>query len=96
MKLKFVDDATVAQAAIRGRKTFNWIAVVEELYAHPNKWVEIEEKVQFPTNAYRLRDKFAGIEVVCSGGNLHAITHPEKKQWTVYMRFVEPVEQELF
>jgi hypothetical protein len=96
MKLKFVDDATVAQAALRGRKTFNWIAVVEELYAHPNKWIEVEETVAFPTNAYRIRDKFEGIEVVCSGGNLFAVSHPEKKNWTVYIRFVAPEDKELF
>ncbi|CAB4149283.1 hypothetical protein UFOVP536_70 [uncultured Caudovirales phage] len=97
MKLKFVDDEVVKQAATRGRKAYDWTSIVEQLYANPNKWVELDRQIGFPNAAYRAREKFAGIEIVCSGGNLLTMSDPNKKLWTVYMRFVEPVvEEELF
>jgi hypothetical protein len=33
-------------------------------------------------------EKFKNIEVRLTGGNNLAKTHPDKKQWTVFMKFV--------
>lgn len=94
MTFKFVDEQTVKQAATRGRKAYDWTSIIEQLYANPNQWVEIERKVGFSTVAYRLKEKYEGIETVCTGGNNLSMTHPDKKLWTVYMRFVPTTTQE--
>ena len=87
MKLKFVDDKVVEQARVRGRgNKFDWPTIIEQLYANPNKWVELPETVPYPSGAYYAK-KFEGIEVVCSGGNLLKPDNPDKKHWTVYIRF---------
>lgn len=98
MKLKFVGDEVVANAVRRGRGTkFNWAGIVEELYANPNKWVQLEKTVPYTSSAYYAK-KFAGIEVVCTGGNHLPPDDPKKREWTVFMRFVPdtPVDEELF
>lgn len=94
--LKFVDEQTVKQAATRGRNAYDWTSIIEELYAHPNQWAEIDRKIGFSTVAYRIKEKYEGIEVMCTGGNNLSMSNPEKKLWTIYMRFVPKPEEELF
>jgi hypothetical protein len=95
MKIKFVEDTVVAQG--RGRKAqHDFAAFIEELYKFPNQWAEFPEKVSFASSAYRISEQFKDIEVVCQGGNALAKDNPNKKLWTVYLRYVPsaPIETE--
>lgn len=87
MELKFVSDETAL--AVRGRKAaHNWAPLIEEIYKHPNRWVEAPWKLTSGTEAYRLRSRFKDIEVSIQGGNNLSKNSPDKKLWTVYIRFV--------
>ena len=97
MKIKFVDDAVIANAS-RGRKSsYPWAEFIEELYKHPNKWAEFPIQIGTATTAYRIEEQYANIKVLCTGGNQLSNSHPDKKLWTVYLKFEPPiVEEELF
>jgi len=71
---------------------------IEELYQHPGKWAEYPEQVSHSATMYRIKDRFADIELALRGGNNLAIDHPDKKLWTVYVRYMPAtpiVEEEL-
>jgi hypothetical protein len=94
MKIKFVEDTVVSQG--RGRKAkHDFAGFIEELYKFPNQWAEFPEKVSFASLGYRVAEQFKDIEVVCQGGNALAKNNPDKKLWTVYIRYV-PSEPEVF
>lgn len=85
MKLKFVNATEIGG---RGRKSiYAFDEFIEELYKFPNQWAEFPEQIGFASQAYRLSERFADIEIVCSGGNALAKTHPNKKNWTVYIKY---------
>jgi hypothetical protein len=89
MKLKFVSDKELAQATLRSRDMSpDWASFVEELYKHPNRWAEFPEKVNHSAQAYRITGMYKDIEVKITGGNSHRLDHPDKKQWTVFVRYV--------
>ena len=90
MELKFVEDKVV-QSITRGRTgTIAPIvtAFIEELYKHPNKWAEFPIQISHTSQMYRIQKRFKDIEVRGTGGNNKATNDPDKKDWTVYMRFV--------
>ena len=87
MKLKFVEDAIVLKGRGRPAK-HDFATFVEELYKFPNQWAEFPEKVNFASAGYRVGEQFKDIEVVCQGGNALAKNHPNKKLWTVYLKYV--------
>jgi hypothetical protein len=85
LKIKFVNEADIMG---RGRKSqYPFAEFIEELYKFPNQWAEFPEQVNFASQAYRVLEKYADIEVVCKGGNPLAKNHPDKKNWTVYIRY---------
>jgi hypothetical protein len=90
MELKFVEDSIVELLTTRGRRGQNlpWTEFIEELYKHPERWAEFPHKVNSSATAYVHIEKFQNIEVRLTGGNNLAKTHPDKKQWTVFMKFV--------
>jgi hypothetical protein len=89
MKLKFVSDKDIAMISLRGRDmSHKWTPFIEELYKHPNKWAEFPEKVNHSAQAYKVTQMFTDIEVKITGGNAHRVDHPDKKQWTVFVRYV--------
>jgi len=89
MKLKFVSDKDIAMISVRGRDmSHKWTPFIEELYKHPNKWAEFPEKVNHSAQAYKVTQMFTDIEVKITGGNAHRVDHPDKKQWTVFVRYV--------
>lgn len=97
LKLKFVEDSEVN--AGRGRRSsYDFASFIEELYKHPNKWAEFPEKIPSSNTAQRLKTQYKDIEVVTSGGNGLGLTNPDKKMWTVYIRYTpsEPVNEDLF
>jgi hypothetical protein len=89
MKLKFVSDKDIAMISLRGRDmSHKWTPFIEELYKHPNRWAEFPEKVNHSAQAYKVTQMFTDIEVKITGGNAHRVDHPDKKQWTVFVRYV--------
>lgn len=88
MKLKFVSDEEISKISVGKASMYNWAEFIEELYKYPNQWAEFPQKVPSPNSAYRLRDIYNDIEVKVSGGNWVAASHPDKKHWTVYIRYV--------
>jgi hypothetical protein len=90
MEIKFVEDNIVEMLTARGRRGQNlpWSEFIEELYKHPDRWAEFPYKVNASATAYVHIEKFKNIEVRLTGGNNLAKMHPDKKQWTVFMRFV--------
>jgi hypothetical protein len=95
MKLKFISDSDMARVAMRGRDmSHNWAPFIEELYKHPNRWAEFPEKVNHSAQAYKVTQMFVDIEVKITGGNSFRVDHPDKKQWTVFVRYVPDNESE--
>jgi hypothetical protein len=89
MKLKFLTDKQVAEASLRARDmSHNWAPFIEELYKHPNRWAEFPEKVNHSAQAYRVTELYKDIQVKITGGNGHRVDHPDKKQWTVFVKYV--------
>ena len=89
MKLKFLTDKQVAEASLRARDmSHNWAPFIEELYKHPNRWAEFPEKVNHSAQAYRVTELYKDIQVKITGGNSHRVDHPDKKQWTVFVKYV--------
>jgi hypothetical protein len=93
MKLKFITDNDLERLSLQGRRlSHNWVPFIEELYKHPNRWAEFPEKVNHSAQAYNVTQRYKDIEVKITGGNSHRIDHPDKKQWTVYVRYVPDKE----
>jgi hypothetical protein len=89
MKLKFLTDNEVMQATLRARDmSHKWAPFIEELYRHPNRWAEFPEKVNHSAQAYRVTELYKDIQVKITGGNSHRVDHPDKKQWTVFVKYV--------
>lgn len=89
MKLKFLTDKQVEEASLRARDmSHNWAPFIEELYKHPNRWAEFPEKVNHSAQAYRVTELYKDIQVKITGGNGHRVDHPDKKQWTVFVKYV--------
>jgi hypothetical protein len=93
MEIKFVTDETIAELTNRGRRGNNlpWAEFIEELYKHPNRWAEFPYKVNTSASAYAPASKFKDIEIRVSGGNNLRKNHKDKKQWTVFLRFVPEI-----
>ena len=95
MKLKFLTDSEIARVSLRGRDmSHNWAPFIEELYKHPNRWAEFPEKVNHSAQAYKVTQMYKDVEVKITGGNGHRVDHPDKKQWTVFVRYVPDNESE--
>jgi len=98
MKIKFVEDSVVRASDGRRQTMEKFTTFIEELYQHPGKWAEYPEQVSHSATMYRIKDRFADIELALRGGNNLAIDHPDKKLWTVYVRYMPAtpvVEEEL-
>lgn len=89
MKLRFVTDREIERVSLQGRQlSYNWVPFIEELYKHPHRWAEFPEKVNHSAQAYKVTQRYTDVEVKITGGNGHRLDHPDKKQWTVYVRYV--------
>lgn len=88
MKLKFIDNIDDVTSGAGRKPLYPWAEVVEELYKHPNRWVEFPEKISSSSSAYIAMKRYADIEVRTSGGNNHPKDHPDKLMWTVYLCYV--------
>lgn len=98
VKLKFVEDSIVKASDGRRQSLEKFVEFIEELYKHPGKWAEYPEPINHSATLYRIKDRFADIEVALRGGNNLATDHPDKKAWTAYIRYAPstvPVEEEL-
>lgn len=87
MKLKFVADEEIKRTYRRKSAAIDFTPFIEELYKHPNKWAEYPDKINNSTQAYRIRKQFNDIEVIITGGNNLAAGNPDKKLWTLYIRY---------
>lgn len=87
MKIKWVTDDEVKNIHVGRKRNHNITPFIEELYANPMKWAEFPEKVGTHSWGYRQMSIYNEIEVVQTGGNNLANNHPDKKAWTVYMRY---------
>jgi hypothetical protein len=98
MKLKFVADETVAALGLGRASRSKYSEIIEELYKHPNRWIEYPEKIGSATNAVHIRKRFKDIEARVTGGNNLKIDHPDKKMWTLYLRYTPTttIEEETF
>lgn len=98
MKLKFVTEEEINKLP-RGRGPAKpYAEFIEELYKHPNRWAEFPEKISSSSSIATIRKRFKDIDVKMSGGNQLPVDHPDKKNWTLYLRYTpsETVEEETF
>lgn len=93
MELKFVSDETVKEAVRASSVNFNWSHLIEELYKHPNKWVEVPVKFNSWQNTRFLMQKYKDVEAKAVGGNRLPANHPDKVKWTYYVRYVPQVTE---
>jgi hypothetical protein len=87
VKMKWVDTEEILKIKSGRKVRYEVTQFMEELYANPNAWAEYPVKVNSHAWAYRISERFAQIEVAQTGGNNLSVTHPDKKLWTVYMRY---------
>jgi hypothetical protein len=87
LKIEWVPDDEVATKRLGRKPKYDVSAFMEELYANPMRWAKFPVGVSQHTWGYRLMDNYENIEVIQSGGNNLANSHPDKKDWTVYVRF---------
>ena len=85
--VEWVDDLEIAKTRLGRKPKYDVTAFIEELYANPMRWGKFPATIGQHTWGYRLMDTYKNIEVVQSGGNNLANSHPDKKAWTVYVRF---------
>jgi hypothetical protein len=95
MKLKFVSDEEIKRLTPGVRLGYDWATFIEELYKHPNQWAEFPERIKSANTGYAVRNNYKDIEVKVTGGNGLSINDPEKKLWTVYLRYT-PGEDDTF
>ena len=88
MELKFVELDDI----VRPKTSQKFREYIKVLMKHPGKWAEYPDKLNTPTEGYRLKKLVPGIEVRLTGGNNLAKKHPDKKPYTLYLRYVEPTE----
>jgi hypothetical protein len=81
--IKWVADSVVENGMSRS----TIIEIIEALYANPNQWAEYPDPVPSASWARMVATKYDAIEVVTRGGNNLAASHPNKKYWTVYLRY---------
>ena len=89
--MKWVDDSVIDKIKVGRAGKYDVADFIEQLYANPNKWAEYPQKVGSHDWGYKIPNRFANIEVKQTGGNNLSASHPDKKAWTVYMRYV-PVQ----
>jgi hypothetical protein len=84
MNIEWVSDIVVRGARMKKSEV---TAIVEQLYANPYKWAKFGENV--PNHSWKkvIEDQFDGIEVVLTGGNNLASDNPNKRFWTMYLRY---------
>lgn len=90
MEIEWVD-TTVVNDISKGVKSQH-ISILrdmlEELKKNPGAWAKFPETINSQPVVHRWRLLFPGLEFSCTGGNSLKITNPAKKQWTVYVRYV--------
>ena len=91
MEIKWVEDEVVNK--IRKGVNSDMIPKFEAFYAElqkrPNVWAEYPDKLNSQPWAQKMRNRYAGLEIKSTGGNTLRVDDPNKKQWTVYFRYVE-------
>jgi hypothetical protein len=87
LKIEWVPDEEMAVKRLGRKPKYEVSSFIEELYANPMRWAKFPVEIGQHTWGYRLMDSFKNIEVIQSGGNNLANSHPDKKNWTVYVRF---------
>jgi hypothetical protein len=85
MEIKFVTEDEV-QHHSRGPKNI-FGPFIAKLKKHPNRWAEFPSKINHSGTAYRIPLVFTDIEVKIKGGNNLKLDNPEKKDWTVYLKY---------
>ena len=86
-KIEWVDDEVVNKIK-RGRNASNDITqIIEQLYANPMKWAKLPFQMPASSSVNRITKRFNGIEATMTGGNNLRIDDPNKKNWTVFLRF---------
>jgi hypothetical protein len=91
--IEWVDDTEVNKIS-RGKPVhYDATPVIEQLYANPMRWAKLPVQFKHSAQVLRLKKAFKGIEVKSTGGNNLATTHPDKRLWTVYVRYNPDKEQ---
>ena len=93
MKLKFVTDEVIEETTRAKGNYYNWTPLIEELYKHPNKWVEVPVKFNSQQNTRFLMAKYKDIEARAAGGNRLPADHPDKIKWTYFVKYVPQVTE---
>lgn len=89
MEIKFVTDDVVA--AIRGKNRnskYDWLGVVDAVRANPGRWAEVPWKIGNANMKSHLHKRYESLEIRLTGGNNLPLAHPDKKLWTMYIRYV--------
>lgn len=84
MSIEWVSDIVVRGSRM---KTNELSETIEQLYANPSKWAKWHEPVNSHSWKRVIEAKYDGIEVVLTGGNNLKKNHPDKKFWTMYLRY---------
>lgn len=85
--IEWVDDEEVNKIT-RGRNIhYDATPIIEQLYANPMRWAKLPVQFKHSTQVIRLKRQFKNIEVKSTGGNNLATTHPDKRLWTVFVRY---------
>ncbi len=91
MEIEWVED-DVVNSIRRGDKSPQ-IPILEamlvELKKNPGSWAKFPVPVNSQPVVHRWKMLFPGTEFRATGGNSLKANHPEKKQWTLYVRYVE-------
>jgi hypothetical protein len=88
MEMKWVDDSVVDKIKVGRAAKHDVASFIEQLYANPNKWAQYPHQISSHDWGYKIPKRFANIEVKQTGGNNLSVSHADKKDWTVYMRYV--------
>jgi len=88
MELKFVNEPPENRGSAKYKAVL--AETLAELKNHPNKWAEFPIQVSYPTMPSQWRQQHPEFSFRVSGGNTLAIKDPNKKLWTVYIRYNKP------
>jgi hypothetical protein len=91
MEIKWVSDEVVNKISrgVHSSLIPQFEAFYAELKKRPNVWAEYPNKVNSQPWGQKMRLRYAGLEIKATGGNALRVGDPNKKQWTLYFRYVE-------
>jgi hypothetical protein len=92
MEIEWVDDKVVDVIKKGSRKegaTNTMREMYQVLKENPNVWAKFPTPIAANASVARWKEIFPGLEAKVTGGNQLSPKDPNKKWWTVYVRYVE-------